>query len=238
MPDGDGVMRVADCTLVCRAAQWRYADDNDRAIDAHWHSNLLRNPRMFDGVIHLLDGGRIDESGFTGSLLRTGFKSYLFWRDAGFPGAGVRDAFGSALIRSAEGHVLLGRQRAGNINAGLAYLPGGFIDARDVGDDGKIDIAASIMRELAEETGLGPADVEARPGFILTRSGALLSIARELVSPLPSAALRERILDGIARDPEAELVDAVIVRSAAEAQAVGAHPYAAILLASLFGEAR
>ena len=153
-----------------------------------------------------------------------------------FPHAGVRDAFGSALIRSAEGHVILGRQRAGNINAGIAYLPGGFIDARDVTAAGKIDISASILRELQEETGQLPGEFHIVPGFLLTQWNALLSIAVELVSPLSSQELRQRIMQHISRDPDSELIDAVIVRTAAEAREAGLHPYAAVLLEWLFAE--
>ncbi len=102
---------------------------------------------------------------FEGQLMPVEFKSFLYWKEHGYPDTSVRDTFGSALIRSAEGHILLGRQRAGNINAGLAYLPGGFIDGRDVAADGSIDIAASVAREVAEETGLGAGDIERMPGF-------------------------------------------------------------------------
>lgn len=236
IPAGDGVVRLATCRLRVDDARWRYADAHATAIDDHWLSSRAKNPSMFNGTIHLLHAGNVDSAGFSGTLLRTDFKSYLHWREAGFPAAGVRDAFGSALIRSAEGHVVLGRQRAGNVNAGLAYLPGGFIDGRDVRADGTIDIAASIMREVAEETGLSAADVDVRPGFILTRWGALLSFALELVSPLSSEALRDRILDGIADDPEGELVDAVVVRSPADVERIGAHPYARVLLSRLFSD--
>lgn len=234
MEPGDGVVRVTACALKLAARRWHYQTDQAAAIERHWQARLLERPQMFNGVVHLLDEGLCGTDGFSGELLATDFKSYLHWRDAGFPAAGVRDAFGSALIRSAEGYVLLGRQRAGNINAGLAYLPGGFIDARDVTSAGTIDIAASILRELHEETGQLPVDFHIVPGFLLTRWQALMSFALELVSPLPADALRQRIMEHIAADPHSELVDAVIVRSTAEAREAGVHPYAGVLLEWLF----
>ena len=234
---GDGldrVERVATCRLTVDASAWPYAAQHAPQIDTHWHRRRAENPAMFNGVIHLLHTEASATGAIAGTFLRTDFKSYLHWREQGFPEAGVRDGFGSALIRSAEGHVLLGRQRQGNINAGLAYLPGGFIDQRDVLTDGSIDLDASIVRELTEETGLTATDVSIAPGYIVTRRGALLAISREIVSPLSSQELRARILSHIGDDPQSELVDAVIMRSTADFDGTAMHPYARQLLTWLF----
>lgn len=231
---GDGVARFADVRLRVSRAAWQFATERADEIDAHWGVRRAQSPSMFNGVIHLLHAGRYAAGVLEGDLLRTDFKSYLLWRDTGFPASGVRDAFGSALIRSREGHVVLGRQRAGNINSGFAYLPGGFIDEKDVRADGTIDIAGSVLRELGEETGLSLADVRVAPGFIVTRCGPLLSLARELVSPLTADELRARILDYIAMDAGSELVDAVIVRDAADVASANVHDYARLLLGELF----
>lgn len=237
---GDGidrVERVAQCRLKVDATTWRYASEYAARIEAHWQRRIAQSPAMFNGVIHLMHSQASKRETFSGLFLRSDFKSYLHWREAGFPEAGVRDGFGSALIRSAEGHFVLGRQRAGNINAGLAYLPGGFIDQRDVMTDGTIDLDGSIVRELAEETGLTAADVRIAPGTIMTYCGALVAMSREIVSPLSSEQLRGRILAHIAGDPQSELIDAVIVRSAADLGTDAAmHPYARQLLAWLFAQ--
>ncbi len=164
--EADRVVRVASLSLRVSSGHWQYADHHRDAIDAHWKLAVKANPSFFDGVIHVVDRLEAGENYIEARLIATGFKNFLYWRDEGFPAeGGVRDGFGSALIRSCEGHVLLGRQRPGNINAGLAYLPGGFIDSRDVKAGGVIDMAASIERELREETGLGLDDLTAEPGF-------------------------------------------------------------------------
>lgn len=231
----ESVERVERCRLMVTDAAWAYAIDNAAAVDAHWQRRRAESPSLFNGVVHLMHAETCDGATLTSSFLRSDFKSYLHWREAGFPDAGVRDGFGSALIRSAEGHVILGRQRKGNINAGVAYLPGGFIDQRDVLADGSIDIDGSIARELAEETGLNAADVAVSPGYLITRCGALVSIAREVVSPLPAEALRDRIRTHIAADPDPELEDAVIVRTAADIEHARMHAYARLLLRRLLG---
>lgn len=231
----DGVLHVASCRLFVGARTWDWASTNRDAIDVHWQRRHRENPAIFNGIIHLMVRSNVRDGVFEAEFLRSDFKSYLYWREMGFPDAGVRDGFGSALIRSREGHVLLGRQRAGNINAGIAYLPGGFIDARDVGEDGSIAIAESVMRELREETGLDRDDVQLRSGFHITHCGALTSLALEVVSPLDAIPLRSSLLDFISEDAKSELSDIVIVRCIADLEGLAApvHTYARTLLATL-----
>jgi hypothetical protein len=225
------VVSVDACRLFVGEGQWRFATENAMEIDALWTRRSAENPRLFNGAIHLLEDGRLGTSGYEGRLVRTDFKSYLSWREAGFPETGVRDAFGSALIRSAEGHIVLGRQRHGYINAGLAYLPGGFIDGRDVGTDGVVDIDASITRELGEETGLSVgAHLVSEDGYLMTFAGPLVSIARRHRSPLGSDALCRLIGDHIAADPEAELAAAVVVRQRSDLLGLAMPSYAQVLL--------
>lgn len=227
------VERVASCELRVGVGAWPYMRDNAAAIDAHWQKRRAASPRMFNGRIYVLGSSHEGPGRFSGELIRVDFKSFLHWKDSGYPDAGVRDVFGSALIRSAEGHVLLGRQRAGNINAGLAYPPGGFIDDSDVGGHGAIDIRASTARELAEETGLDPGGFAVVPGYWLTRIGPMVSFACEFRSVLPSRELRAAALHAMGSAPEDELTDIVVVREVADLDDTVA-PFARALVAAVF----
>jgi len=221
------VLRVSSCRLTVEPSGWPYEQAHAAPIDAAWQQRRARHPYEFNGVVHmarastlaLVPNPNADASSTnwtcTASLWRTDFKSFMHWRTAGYPYADAMDAFGSVILRSADGALLLGRQRSG-INAGRVYLPGGFIDARDVGDDGTIDIDSSVSRELAEETGLEAASLARRPGYLVTRVGRLLSIGVEFHSTLPSVELRTLILRTIASDPDPELDDIVIVSAAAD----------------------
>ena len=231
---GSYVAHVTDCELAVGSGEWAFAVTHAADIEAHWTRRSRENPGFFNGCIHLLEQNRLDGAHFCGRLLRTDFKSYLYWRETGFADRSVRDAFGSALIRSKEGHVLLGRQREGNVNAGLAYLPGGFIDERDVAVSGEVDITASILREVAEETGLGAFELTRTPGYLVTIAGPLVSIAVGLRSALPSEALIERIGSHIAGDAKSELVSGLVVRSVMDMQGVAMPDYARLLVSSVF----
>ncbi len=230
------VVRVERCVFDLASAAWPFAVRHKHGIAEHWEQRRSERPKLYDGVVHLLRNGTIEHNVFTATFLRTDFKSFLYWRALGYPDAGVRErfeGFGSAVIRSAEGHVLLGRQAAGNINEGLAYPPGGFIDERDV-RDGVVDIDAATARELLEETGLHPDDLARTPGYLVTTSGPHVSIAVEWHSALPSDALKAHILDHVRRHPEPELADVAIVWSRSDIDAYMMPGYATVLLSALF----
>ncbi len=229
----NGVISVDDCRLQVVAGHWPYAVSNAVAIDHYWARRREENPAMFNGQIFVMAEYALHDRVFDGRLLRTDFKSYLHWREHGFSGSDVRDAFGSALLRSAEGHVVLGRQRPGYVNGGRAYLPGGFIDHRDVTPSGTIDIAASIARELAEETGLKADDLAVGHGFRMTFAGPLVSVAREYRSSLPAADLVELIRSHIAADEDPELDDVVVVECRDDLERHDISPYARTLLSTL-----
>lgn len=230
---GGHVARVDKCSLTVGPGTWVFADRHRDEIERHWARRSAENPGFFNGVIHLLTHHGLADGCFRGAFVRTDFKSYLYWRETGFPEAGVHDAFGSALIRSVEGHVLLGRQREGNINSGLAYLPGGFIDVRDVDAGGTIDIRASVLREVGEETGIPASAFAQRPGYYLTFAGLLISVAVELVSSERAEDLRAQMLAHMRQDPASELVDAVIVRSRTDLDGLAMPDYARILIEHL-----
>ncbi len=212
------------------AAEWPFALGHREAVDAHWREAVEANPSFFNGCIFLMKDIDIADGVFTASFVKTEFKSFLYWKACGFPEAGVWDGFGSALLRSAEGHVVLGRQTLGHVNSGLTYLPGGFIDQRDVRADHSIDIGASIAREVKEETGLATGDMELRPGFYLTRLGRQISVAAEYRSSLAAEDLRVKLLEHIAGEDEPELADVVIVRRPPDQHDDGLAAYARVLL--------
>lgn len=234
---GDRVLRIQAARLRAGDGAWPWAIARSADIDRHWVKESARNNNYFNGAIHLIDGFQLDEAAATATarLLKTDFKSYLYWRDMGFPDAGILDGFGSALIRSSDGAYVLGRQRPGNINAGLAYLPGGFIDPRDVDSDGTIDIRASVAREVHEETGLGSAELAPQDGYVLTCHGPLVSFAVPYQSTLSADELVARIGVHIASESDPELSEAVAVRRPADLTVLPMPEHARRLMIWLLG---
>lgn len=229
------VTRVRGCRLRSDERRWDWPDRHRSAIDAHWEEVRRDNPGYFDGEVFALGPWRIGDGVLEGELLPARFRQYVYWRDQGHPtDACVSDAFGSALIVSAEGHVILGRQRAGNLNGGLAYLPGGFIDRNDIGADGWVAIDVSVAREVAEETGLGSAELDREAEYFVVEAGALVSIVCPFRSRLPAVELARRIGAHAALEPEGELTEAVVI-SGADYQRGDIPEYTRVLLDWLFG---
>jgi 8-oxo-dGTP pyrophosphatase MutT (NUDIX family) len=232
------VARVERCELAVTGRDWPFARENAEAIDAHWQRRTAECPGYFNGRIHMLSSYTLDDGIFDGRLTEVEFKQFLYWRDMGQPDAAVFDAFGSALIRSADDAVLLGRQRPGNINAGLAYLPGGFIDTRDVDAAGRVDIRASVLREVEEETGMATRDLAARDGFLVTFTGQQISIAVEILADAPARELVGRCGARIAADPGSELEDILAVRTRGDLEALAMPDYARLLLGEMLPVSR
>lgn len=191
---------------------WPFACEHAREISAHWERRRREAPAFFNGAVFALVDFAVSEAGaLSGRLVRTDFKSNLYWRETGCRDTSVMDAFGSALLFSAEAQVLVGRQRAGNLNSGLYYPPSGFIDAGDVSADGHIDIDGSALRETAEETGLSASHLERTGGYFVTMADGLMSIAVPFHSRLSGAALLSAATRHIALDDGSEVAEFLLV---------------------------
>lgn len=226
------VRPVSECELVVTHDVWPFAVAQAAEIDAFWQRRTAENAALFNGRIFMLSRYEIVARRFTGWLVPVEFKAFLFWKESGCPDRSIFDVFGSALIRADDGAILLGRQKSG-INAGLIYLPGGFIDQRDVDADGRVDISASVLREIEEETGLGGRQLAVRDGFLVTTIGSQVSIAVELVGDGDADTLQRRIREALANEAEPELDQIVAVREWAEVEALPVPAYAQVLLAYL-----
>jgi hypothetical protein len=233
-PSGDEprCVRLANCSFATADWKWPWAAERVDAIARDWERRRAFLPQLFDGPVYLLREQAIEDAALTGTLFRTDFRCFLYWRDHRAEEKGVCEVFGASLIRSAEGHVLLGRQGPGQLNSGRVYPPSGLIDGDDL-RDGAIDIDASVARELGEETGLAPGTLERVPGYIAAVSGWQVAVAIEWRSPLAAETLRQRILAFINAEAEPELDDIVIVRQRADIDRRSMPPHAQALLRTL-----
>jgi hypothetical protein len=232
-PDRSDVARVKSCKLAVGAQRWAWANARAADIAAHWRHAVTAKPAYFNGPVLILMHHEIGHGDFAGTFAATDFASFIYWRAMGHPERNVWDCFGCAVLRSADGDMILGVQAGGNLNAGLAYFPSGFIDAADVRADGTIDIDGSVARELTEETGLAVGSFIRSPGYVLAMTTASIAIGIEFRSQLNSAQLRKQILDHIARERSPELVDVRIVRTPADIEGVATTPHVAPLVRAL-----
>lgn len=229
------VMQVTRCVFTVSDATWGYATTNERAIETHWQHQKKLNPNYFNGPIWLLQNWSVENGDtFHGTFLQAEFRAYLYWRHRNFEPAGVFDAFGSGLVKSADGAILLGEQSPGNVKAGFSYPPSGFIDGDDV-SDGRIDIDRHIAREILEETGLAvSSSCQRRSGYLITLSGAQISIAALFQSADSATHLDQYIAKTLERQRQGELAGVHWVRSKAEMAGLSVPAYVKVLMAALF----
>lgn len=227
-------VQVADCILSTSRQAWDYATSNQAAIDDHWQRQTEANSNFFNGPVWLATRWTLDDQNmFRATFLRTEFKAYLYWRWRGFEDAGVWDAFGTGLVCSRDGGVLLGEQGQGHVNAGQCYPPAGFIDDRDINDHERpssIDIRSSVARELEEETGLTSLDVQCCPGYWLTQCGRQISIACVYKSRLSTDGMLRKVSRTLAQQDRPELTLIHMVHSHADLARLRMPPYARCLL--------
>ncbi len=213
---------------------WPFADARRAEIDAHFAERCRDNPHLWNGRVLVMHDFAIDGAVLRGAYLETDFASFLAWRDWDFPDRSMRNCFALAALRGADGAFVAGVMGAHTANAGKTYFAGGTPDPDDVVGD-TVDLAGSVLRELAEETGLAAAEVMPAAGWNAVLAGPRIAMLKVLDSALPAAALRERIRDFLRREAHPELADVRIVRAPADVDA-SMPPFMAAFFAHVWGE--
>ena len=210
------VRLVRRVTLTTRTAVWHPPALDRSAIDAHWTQRLAAHPSFFNGIVYVLTDFSINGEAFSGSCAPIAFKTFLYWMDHGSPDAGFRDISGAAIVVSREHHLILGCNAGQTLSAGKASFFSGFIDARDVTADQRIDLDGNIARELAEETGLVATDIRRDPRYFVTFQGSVVSLGVAFLSRLSAPTLQRRISAHSLREDAAEIADVMIIKTPGE----------------------
>ncbi len=205
------IHRVTTLDLGVQPWSWPFARERSAEISAHFAEKQREKPQLWNGRVLL---GRTPV--FTGSAFRAryfeiDFASFLAWRDWGFPDRNVFNGFGMGALRCNDGAFVLGEMSQHTANAGRIYFPSGTPDLDDV-SEGAVDIAGSVAREVAEETGLTAADYRAEAHWDCVVSGASVAMIRILHVDTSGEALRARIEANLARQREPELSAIHLVR--------------------------
>jgi 8-oxo-dGTP pyrophosphatase MutT (NUDIX family) len=205
------IVPIARLELTFAPRPWPFAIERRAEIDVHFAQRRRETPALWNGRILLLHDHVIAGGVLRGAFLETDFASYIAWRDWGFPDAAVTNCFALGALRTRDGAYLLGVMGAHTVSAGRAYFPGGVPEPMDVVGR-TVDLAGNLMREIAEETGLTAADVEAEPGWHAVLDGRRIALVKVLDVAATGEDFRTRIRANLARQHEPELADIRIVR--------------------------
>jgi 8-oxo-dGTP pyrophosphatase MutT (NUDIX family) len=198
---------------------WPFAEAEAERIAAHWRVQIAAKPKLFNGRV-LLMGRHAFERGPTGSTLRgdyfeTDFAAFLAWRDFGYPDADVVNAFSMAALLGADGAFLVGEMASHTANAGKIYFPAGTPDPEDI-FDGKVDLTASALRELGEETGVQPHEVAFERQWIVVYAPPRIACLKIMRLTEPAETAKARIEAFLAKDSHAELSAMRVVRNSGD----------------------
>lgn len=191
---------------------WRWARENRPVIEAHWDARRRSNPKLFNGTVLLASGSSIAGDIARATFFEADFASFLAFKEMGFPDEGVANAFAMAALRCADGGFLLGVMGRESANGGHIYFPAGTPDLSDLRPDGSVDLGASVLRELAEETGLPPEAYTVADEWIIVRQSGYLAFMRSIEVHEEAEAARARILAFLDREGAPELEEIVILR--------------------------
>jgi 8-oxo-dGTP pyrophosphatase MutT (NUDIX family) len=209
------IERVASVDLTFGAEPLRLDVAHHTAVDDYWQAACAAKPGYFNGTILVGTSPHLTADSFTAICRPMQFKDFLYWRHVGRPDWGFVDLFGSAIVCARAGEALLGVAASTTMNAGSAYFIGGFLDLRDCTPDGRVDIAASIARELIEETGLtcaGPdVTVTASTDTWVTIDGRMISIGRIYRSPVAAHELASDIIDYSRASRDQEIAEVLVI---------------------------
>jgi 8-oxo-dGTP pyrophosphatase MutT (NUDIX family) len=189
---------------------WPFAQQRRPQIDAHFAHLRDRNPYLWNGRVLLLHDFALAPDVFRGAYLETDFASLLAWRDWDFPDRSIRNCFGIAALRGADGGFVLGVMGEHTSNAGKLHFVGGMPDPNDIVAD-KVDLHGSVLRELSEETGLSTREVVPEGSWHAVFAGMHIAMVKVLNAPVPAAALRDQIVRFLASQTQPELAEIRIV---------------------------
>jgi 8-oxo-dGTP pyrophosphatase MutT (NUDIX family) len=213
---------------------WEWAGANRDLVAGHWQCLTGANPALYNGRV--LVRTRQERLGTTLVLdyVETDYASFIAFRDHGFPDPSSGNGFALAALRAEDGGWLLGEMGSHTANPGKIYFPAGTPDPDDVLPDGTVDLAGSVLRELAEETGLTIHDVTVTESWTAVFAGARTALMRDVHIGGSAEAARERIRAFLAREKEPELADIRIVRAPGDIDADAMPPFMQAFLHSRF----
>jgi 8-oxo-dGTP pyrophosphatase MutT (NUDIX family) len=194
---------------------WPFAQVRRGEIDAHFATLRVSKPQLWNGRTLLAKDCRVEGRVIAGACFETDYASFLAWRDWGFPDLSVTNCFGMGALQSSDGAFVLGVMGAHTANAGLVYFPAGTPEPADAAG-GRLDLAGSIRREIAEEAGLAPDDYVGEPGWHAVPAGRRMALIKMLRARDSAAELGRRIHAHIAAEQMPELADVRIVRGPAD----------------------
>jgi 8-oxo-dGTP pyrophosphatase MutT (NUDIX family) len=211
-----GILEIAELDFALDTYDWPFARERAAEIADHWRKRCAQKPALFDGRALLQFRHEIFRAtnglALRGAYFETAFSNFLAWREFGFPGEPISNCFSMAALKSSDGAFLLGEMAPHTSAAGLIYFAAGTPDPSDV-FDGKVDLTASVTRELEEETGISAKETTFEDRWIVVHSPPRIACMKVMLLAETAEAAKARIEAFLASEKNPELARMHIARS-------------------------
>ncbi|MGQ4273110.1 NUDIX hydrolase [Terrihabitans sp. B22-R8] len=207
---------------------WPWREEHRAAIDEHWAEAKAAKPALFDGKVLVARRFEIADGIWRAPHIVIPYSALKYWLSRDFVDAGAFNSFASAVVVTADRAVLLGRMAPHTANAGRVYFPCGTPDLDDV-EGGRLNLENSLLRELDEETGLGPHVIPTEHRWV-GQDGPLICCARRFDTALTALEVEAVIAAHQANDPQPELDRVILVKSPSDLEGQNVMEYARALI--------
>jgi 8-oxo-dGTP pyrophosphatase MutT (NUDIX family) len=209
------VIRIETLDLRVVPFDWAFARERRAEIDMHFEATRRDKPGLWNGRVMLMHAYAVEGACLRGSFFETDFASFMAWRDFGFPDSGVLNCFALGALQGSDGGYVLGVMSSDTMNAGKIYFPGGTPDLNDVVGR-RLDLEASVRREVQEETGLAPSDLTIDAGWHCVIAAPMIALLKPMRTPESADQLCQRIRTHLAGETDPELADVYSARDTAD----------------------
>ena len=192
--------------------KWSWAEQNRSLIETNWKRRVADTPKMFNGRVLLLRNVEFEHDLCRNTYFETNYADFVAWIDSGYPDESIANGFAMGALRGSDGAFICGVMSAHTTNAGRVYFAAGTPDLSDLKSDGTVDLATSLTRELAEETGLGDSDYHVDDEWIIVQRWPTIALLRMVTLPMTAEEGAALIRANIAKESEPELEDVRIIR--------------------------
>jgi 8-oxo-dGTP pyrophosphatase MutT (NUDIX family) len=206
------IRRISRVEACCRPFDWQWPQQNRSFVEENWKRRTAGKPQMFNGRVLLLQDVVFEQDLCRNTYFEVDYADFVAWIDKGYPDPAIANGFPMGALRGSDGAYICGVMGNGTTNAGRVYFPAGTPDLSDLRPDGIVDLATSLTRELAEETGLQESDYHVDDEWIIVHRWPTIALLRMATLTMTAEEGAAKIRANIARQHEPELQDVRIIR--------------------------
>jgi hypothetical protein len=191
-----GVTPVNNVAVQLDGAPWPFATRNRENISAFWQKERTSHPHFYDGQVHVMTsweirGAQTSTAAFIGTLRRTNFASFLYWKVSDAHSQKEADFSGGAALLCRDGALLMVLTGDHTIAPGTLEFPSGFVDVSDF-EDNKLIFDRHVEREVTEELAITREELGRAKRYLVSAADGVVQVLSIFVVDTNGSEFTER----------------------------------------------